>query len=179
MFGQGKTHYGIYHNVRAARQMAETLRAEAANGDPSVAMKPSPRTPRTRVKKPKAKATSASKKSGQDTHDTTAENTPTITRETDFDNKIKIEIEDAIKIDSDSDDDIIVKIKDENPFFEDLFAAATAHLSKSFGVPNEQRNLDIDHETFETFEDTEERDGDLDVAPKWPVQSWFKDEDEA
>ena len=179
MFDQGKTHHGIYHNVRAARQMAETLRAEAANGDPSLAMKPSPRTPRTRVKKPKAKSTSVSKKSGQDTHDTTAENTPTITSETDFDKKIKMEVEDAIKIDSDSDGDTIVKIKDENPFLEDVFAATTSYLSKckSFSVPNEQRNLNIGHETFE---DTEEPDDDdFSIQPKWPVQSWFKDEDEA
>lgn len=182
MFGQGKTHYGIYHNVRAARQMAETLRAEAANGDPSVAMKPSPRTPRTRVKKPKAKATPTSKKSGQGTHDTTAENTPTITGETDFNNKIKIEIEDAIKIDSDSDGDTIVKIKDENPFFEDVFATTTAYLHKSFGVPSEQGNLDIGRETFEITEERDNNDlriqGGIDAAAKWPVQSWFKDEDE-
>ncbi|KAJ5211513.1 uncharacterized protein N7498_003159 [Penicillium cinerascens] len=176
MFGQGKTHYGIYHNVRAARQMAEKLRAEAENGDPSVAMKPSPRTPRTRVKKPKAKATSTNKKSGQDIHDTTDENTPTITSETEFDNMMKIEVDDVIKIDSDSDGDTIVKIKDENPFLEEGFAVARAYLSKSSSVRNGECNVDVRHETFE---DAEECADDLDAAPKWPVQSWFKDEDEA
>lgn len=183
MFGQGKTHSGIYHNVRAARQMAETLRAEAANGDPSVAMKPSPRTPRTRVKKPKTKAASAGKKSGQDTHDDTAENTSIIASETDFDTKIKAEVKEAIKIDSDSDGDTIVKIKDEDPFLEDVFTTPPAHPRKSSRVPSEQHNLDLG---YEAFEDPDKRGNDdfsiqggLDAEPEWPVQSWFKDDDEA
>jgi hypothetical protein len=167
--------------VRAIRKKAQTLLAEATSNDPSVAMKPSPRTPRSRPLKPKAKSSSTTKKKGKAIDDASAENPMTIDADAEDSDSVEIKTEMAIKIDIDSDDELVVKIKDED-VMTGFFNTPTALPNKLFGTAGQQLSgpglSQKSSSSFRSYDEINSQSQKPEPMPEWPVQSWFKEGDE-
>jgi hypothetical protein len=190
MHGQGATYNSIEYKMRPLRKLAATLVAEAANGDPSVAMKPSLDTPRMRplkVTKARAKTSSPKKKStkaAKAAEASFAGNLAEIDGAADSDASAVVDLGEPVKIESDTEDDAAVKVKEELPYGGAQDAGKAIDYKKLFGGSEENPGLDFVNELIK-YEEQIDDDGLtpksdlLKVASAWPSQTWFKDEDEA
>lgn len=194
MYGQGATYNSVEYKMRPLRKLAATLVAEAANGDPSVAMKPSPDTPRMRpskVTKARAKTPSPKKKTTKAAKAAEASFAGIADNDgaADSDASAVVDLGEPVTIESDTEDDAAVKVKqgikvkEELAYSEGQYVGEAIDNKKWFGTVEDRPGLDFDNELIKFVEEIDDngltpKSGLLKNASAWPNQTWFRDEDE-
>ena len=188
MYGEGATYNSIEYKMRPLRKLSSKLIAEEANGDPNVAMNPSPDGPRIRPSKvtkvkPKSKITvTKNTKAAKAGEVTLTGSVIDLDGAADSDANDLIVIGEPVKIDSDTEEDAMIKVKEETAFAGGQYTGGIDDKTTWFGTSKQASGFQFDQEFLKQEKSNRDEAGTEELksefAPTWPDKAWFK-EDEA
>lgn len=184
MYGEGATYNSIEYKMRPLRKLSLQLIAEKANGDPNVAMNPSPDGPRippfkVTKTKPKSKTTATKNAKAANAGEVTlTRSLIDVDGAVDSDANDVVVIGEPVKIDSDTEEDAMIEVKGETAFAGGQYTGGLDDKTTWFGSSEQGSGFQFEQE----FHKQEKSDGDeagaedmkMESAPTWPNKAWFK-----